>query len=70
MHSGLNLAGEDRCTWGLRRTGKGLARIASRNADATGAKARIDDRAVAAKKLPKLLPFGGVPGFRRGTIYI
>jgi hypothetical protein len=51
----------------LHPMGKGLARIISCNAGAAGAEARVDDRAVVANRLPKLLPFGGAPGFRRDT---
>ena len=54
----------------LHPMGKGLARIISCNADATGAEARADDRAVVANRLPKLLPFGGAPGFRRDTQFV
>src|SRR6185369_5271305 len=32
---------------------------------ATGARARVDDRRVAARRLPELLPFGGMSGYSR-----
>jgi hypothetical protein len=47
-------------------SGKGLARNVGFVAGTTGDFSRIDGRAVVAIWLPKLLPFGGYPGFWPG----
>jgi hypothetical protein len=44
-------------------SGKGLACNVGIVASTTGDLSRIDGRAVVAIGLPKLLPFGGYPGF-------
>ena len=48
-------------------SGKGLARNVGFVASTTGDFSRIDGRAVVAVSLPKLLPFGGCPGFYTRT---
>jgi len=65
MHSGLHLAVKAAFA-----SAPSPVRQRSRShriydADATGAQARFDDRAVAANRLRKLLPSGGWTGFRR-----
>ena len=51
-------------------SGKGLARNVGFVAGTTGDFSRLDGRAVVAMWLPKLLPFGGAPGFHRDTQFV